>query len=125
MVDTTLFDRVLFMIPHHVCFPYLERGWSGWAILIQGQTRIAAWMDQKENRTSLDHNCICHLLHIFMLKHLNVLYNVQNQDNIDLSAWINFLKRLAGSLKVHSVFKCVCFQATMSLYVISLAGKWC
>lgn len=42
MVDTTLFDRVVFMIPHHVCFPYLERGWSGWDILIQGQTGIMA-----------------------------------------------------------------------------------
>lgn len=42
MVDTTLFDRVLFMIPHHVCFPYLERGWSGLDISIQGHTGIVS-----------------------------------------------------------------------------------
>lgn len=28
MVGTTLFDRVLFIFPRHVCFPYLVRGWS-------------------------------------------------------------------------------------------------
>lgn len=68
IVDTTLLDRVLFMILHHVCFPYLESSWSGWDILILGQAGIAAQVDQNENKTCLDHNRKCYLLHSFALQ---------------------------------------------------------
>lgn len=39
IVDTTLFDRVLFMILHHVCFPHLESSWSGMGYFDPGSGR--------------------------------------------------------------------------------------
>lgn len=72
------------MALHHVCFPYLERGWSGWDILILVQAGIVTENKQSENKTCLDHDHKCYLLHILALKPMNVLYKVQNQDNVDL-----------------------------------------
>lgn len=112
---------------------WTEVGQDG-IFLIQGQTGIKAWRDQKENKTCLDHNRKCYLLHIFTLKPLNVFYKVQNQDNIDLSAWINCETFwLIGSLKVvltDPFFSTQCFQVWVlsSQHVIiwrKFAVKWC
>lgn len=66
------------MVLHHVCFPYLDSR-SGWDNLILGQAGPRVQMDQNENKTCLDHNCKCYLVHIFTLKRFILQQKLETQ----------------------------------------------